>query len=204
MYWQDSTHLRARRSQGSRIQVLHDPGKQFFALGPTSEETQEWTARNFLDFISVDLSPHRPGHWPAIPFDLDALYYSIWGILDSIACAKPHWPVEALKRDLTKAWNNLLMDIIARAVDDFPRRLKKWVLMRSVRHFCEEVCQHPELYFSGIQPTGVPHLGNYFGFIEPWIQLQNSLPPTTKMILAIADQHALSLGPKPSDESIML
>lgn len=45
--------------------------------------------------------------------------------------------------------------------------------MRSVRHFCKEVRQHPELYFSGIQPTGVPHLGNYFGFIEPWIQLQS-------------------------------
>ncbi|EYC16522.1 hypothetical protein Y032_0033g2704 [Ancylostoma ceylanicum] len=72
--------------------------------------------------------------------------------------------------------------------------------MRSVRHFCKEVCQHPELYFSGIQPTGVPHLGNYFGFIEPWIQLQNSLPSTTKMILAVADQHAISLGPKPPDE----
>ncbi|EYC16524.1 hypothetical protein Y032_0033g2704 [Ancylostoma ceylanicum] len=74
--------------------------------------------------------------------------------------------------------------------------------MRSVRHFCKEVCQHPELYFSGIQPTGVPHLGNYFGFIEPWIQLQNSLPSTTKMILAVADQHAISLGPKPPDESL--
>lgn len=29
-----------------------------------------------------------------------------------------------------------------------------------------------DLYFSGIQPTGVPHLGNYFGFIEPWLNLQ--------------------------------
>ncbi|CAJ0597534.1 unnamed protein product [Cylicocyclus nassatus] len=71
---------------------------------------------------------------------------------------------------------------------------------RSARHFCDKVRQHPELYFSGIQPTGVPHLGNYFGFIEPWIQLQKTLPSTTKMILAIADQHAISLGPKPPNE----
>ncbi|VDM73225.1 unnamed protein product, partial [Strongylus vulgaris] len=91
---------------------------------------------------------------------------------------------------------------------------------RNVRHLCSEVRSHPELYFSGIQPTGVPHLGNYFGFIEPWIQLQKvrfwifgcysssvgqplsleSLPSTTKMVLAIADQHAISLGPKAPKE----
>ncbi|KIH63198.1 hypothetical protein ANCDUO_06503 [Ancylostoma duodenale] len=33
-----------------------------------SEETQEWIARNF---ISVDLGPQRPGHWPGNSFDLD-------------------------------------------------------------------------------------------------------------------------------------
>ncbi|KAK6059152.1 hypothetical protein COOONC_03219 [Cooperia oncophora] len=68
------------------------------------------------------------------------------------------------------------------------------------RYLCTEVRQHPELYFSGIQPTGVPHLGNYFGFIEPWTKLQKDLPPSTKMVLAIADQHAISLGPKSSKE----
>uniref|UniRef100_A0A0N4VUM5 RING-type E3 ubiquitin transferase n=1 Tax=Haemonchus placei TaxID=6290 RepID=A0A0N4VUM5_HAEPC len=68
------------------------------------------------------------------------------------------------------------------------------------RHFCNDVCHHPELYFSGIQPTGVPHLGNYFGFIEPWTKLQKDLPSSTKMILAVADQHAISLGPKPPTE----
>ncbi|CAD6190316.1 unnamed protein product [Caenorhabditis auriculariae] len=51
-------------------------------------------------------------------------------------------------------------------------------------------------YFSGIQPTGIPHLGNYFGFIEPWIQFQKTLPKSTCMILSVVDQHAISLGPK--------
>ncbi|KIH67828.1 hypothetical protein ANCDUO_01839 [Ancylostoma duodenale] len=37
------------------------------------------------------------------------------GILKSIACAKLHSTIEALKRDLTKPWNVLPMDIIARA-----------------------------------------------------------------------------------------
>ncbi|KIH64096.1 hypothetical protein ANCDUO_05595 [Ancylostoma duodenale] len=45
----------------------------------------------------------------------------------SIACANPHSTVEALERNLRKAWNNLPMDIIATAVDDFPRRLKKCI-----------------------------------------------------------------------------
>ncbi|XGW18074.1 hypothetical protein V3C99_002574 [Haemonchus contortus] len=71
---------------------------------------------------------------------------------------------------------------------------------QTARHLCNDVCHHPELYFSGIQPTGVPHLGNYFGFIEPWTKLQKDLPSSTKMILAVADQHAISLGPKPPTE----
>ena len=27
--------------------------------------------------------------------------------------------------------------------------------------------------FSGIQPTGIPHLGNYLGALRPWVTLQN-------------------------------
>ncbi|KIH46129.1 hypothetical protein ANCDUO_23821 [Ancylostoma duodenale] len=55
-----------------------------------SEETPEWIARNFPGFTSVDLTPQRPDHWPAISFDLDPLDYPIWEILESFACAKPH------------------------------------------------------------------------------------------------------------------
>ncbi|KIH61245.1 hypothetical protein ANCDUO_08488 [Ancylostoma duodenale] len=69
------------------------------ALPHKSEGTQEWIARIFANTISED----------------------------SIACAKPHSTVEALERYFPKAWNNLPMDIIARAVDDFPRRLKKGI-----------------------------------------------------------------------------
>ncbi|KIH60273.1 hypothetical protein ANCDUO_09482 [Ancylostoma duodenale] len=90
-----------------------------------SEEAHEWIARNFSDFTSVHLSQQRPGHWPANSSNFDPLDYSIRGILESIACAKLHSTVEALKRDLTKAWNNLPMDIIPRAVDEFPRQLRR-------------------------------------------------------------------------------
>ncbi|KIH65158.1 hypothetical protein ANCDUO_04520 [Ancylostoma duodenale] len=66
-----------------------------------SEETEEWIAKNFPDSISVN------------------------GILESIVCAKLHSIVEALKRDLAKVSSDLPMDIINRAVNNFPRRLKK-------------------------------------------------------------------------------
>ncbi|KIH64685.1 hypothetical protein ANCDUO_05001 [Ancylostoma duodenale] len=108
--WQGSTHLRARRSQAPRTPVLRHPGKHCFALGPT-----------------VGLSPQRPGHWPANSSGLAQLEYSIWGVLESIAYAELHSTAEALKRDLTRAWNNLPMDSMATAVDEFPRRLKKCI-----------------------------------------------------------------------------
>lgn len=49
--------------------------------------------------------------------------------------------------------------------------------------------------FSGIQPTGVPHLGNYLGALRPWVNLQNSEPATTKLVFSIVDLHALTVSP---------
>ncbi|KAI6660264.1 putative Tryptophanyl-tRNA synthetase [Oopsacas minuta] len=45
--------------------------------------------------------------------------------------------------------------------------------------------------FSGIQPSGIPHIGNYLGALKNWIALQNTesaLPP----IYCIVDLHALT------------
>lgn len=47
--------------------------------------------------------------------------------------------------------------------------------------------------FSGIQPTGVPHLGNYLGALQQWVKLQNSSPSTTKLLYAIVDLHAYTM-----------
>ncbi len=41
---------------------------------------------------------------------------------------------------------------------------------------------------SGIQPSGIPHLGNYFGYIKPNVDLQ----ATADVMLMIADLHALT------------
>ena len=51
--------------------------------------------------------------------------------------------------------------------------------------------------FSGIQPTGIPHLGNYLGALRTWVGLQHSLPNDASLIFCIVDLHALTL-PRPA------
>jgi hypothetical protein len=67
------------------------------------------------------------GDWPSNSPELNVMDYSIWGILEAKACAKPHASIEALKRDLIKAWDEIPLETIAKAVDDFPKRLKKCI-----------------------------------------------------------------------------
>lgn len=68
------------------------------------------------------------------------------------------------------------------------------------RSFSSKSPNHPTIYFTGIQPTGIPHLGNFFGSIEPWIDLQNTVEKDIQMMLSVVDQHAISLGPIPADQ----
>ena len=48
---------------------------------------------------------------------------------------------------------------------------------------------------SGIQPSGIPHIGNYFGAMKQCIDLQNE----GEDYLFIADYHSLTTNPKPED-----
>ncbi|TKA71364.1 hypothetical protein B0A49_04373 [Cryomyces minteri] len=47
--------------------------------------------------------------------------------------------------------------------------------------------------FSGIQPTGVPHLGNYLGALQQWVKLQNGAAPDTTLLYSIVDLHAITV-----------
>ncbi|KAE8323309.1 hypothetical protein BDV39DRAFT_182616 [Aspergillus sergii] len=47
--------------------------------------------------------------------------------------------------------------------------------------------------FSGIQPTGVPHLGNYLGALREWVRLQDNATEGTKLFYSIVDLHALTV-----------
>ena len=75
-----------------------------FAGRHKAEATQALIAENCPDHISVDISPQRAnGDWPPNSPDLNAMDYSIWRILEEMACSKPHKSIEALKKSLTKA-----------------------------------------------------------------------------------------------------
>lgn len=47
--------------------------------------------------------------------------------------------------------------------------------------------------FSGIQPTGVPHLGNYLGALQQWKRMQDEAAPGSKLLYSIVDLHAITV-----------
>ncbi|KAF8259184.1 tryptophanyl-tRNA synthetase [Lactarius quietus] len=51
--------------------------------------------------------------------------------------------------------------------------------------------------FSGIQPTGIPHLGNYFGALANWVRLQDAAAPEDKLFFSVVGWHALTLPQDP-------
>ncbi|MFA6146235.1 MAG: tryptophan--tRNA ligase [Patescibacteria group bacterium] len=55
--------------------------------------------------------------------------------------------------------------------------------------------------FSGIQPTGLLHIGNYFGAIKNWVKLQEKYPS----IFCIVDYHAITVpyDPKTMQDKIL-
>ena len=56
----------------------------------------------------------------------------------------------------------------------------------------------PKVIFSGIQPTGVPHLGNCLGALRQWADLQNAAQKTDELFFTIVDLHAITSQPDPS------
>lgn len=50
-----------------------------------------------------------------------------------------------------------------------------------------------KVVFSGIQPTGIPHLGNYLGAARQWVDIQKS----NQCIYCLVDMHALTVWQDP-------
>jgi tryptophanyl-tRNA synthetase len=48
--------------------------------------------------------------------------------------------------------------------------------------------------FSGMQPSGEAHLGNYLGALRPWVQLQDEYD----CLFCIVDEHAITAGGDPA------
>ncbi len=54
---------------------------------------------------------------------------------------------------------------------------------------------HPYL-FSGIQPSGVIHIGNYCGAIRNWVRLLDDYA----CVFCLVDYHAMTAPYEPADE----
>ncbi|OTB17681.1 hypothetical protein K445DRAFT_315426 [Daldinia sp. EC12] len=66
----------------------------------------------------------------------------------------------------------------------------------------DKVAKKPrgKVIFSGIQPTGVPHLGNYLGALRQWRKLQDKAKPEDKLLFSVVDLHAITM---PQDAKVL-
>ncbi len=58
-----------------------------------------------------------------------------------------------------------------------------------------DVVKHKPLAFSGIQPSGKLHLGNYLGAMKNWVRLQDRMP----CIYCVVDMHAITVWQEPAE-----
>lgn len=56
-----------------------------------------------------------------------------------------------------------------------------------------------QIFFSGIQPTGVPHLGNYLGALRQWVKLEKEASRHDQVLFSIADLHAITIKQDPAE-----
>jgi len=53
--------------------------------------------------------------------------------------------------------------------------------------------------FSGIQPSGELHLGNYLGAVHNWVRLQNDVQEQYRTLICIVDYHAITQSYEPKE-----
>ncbi len=91
--------------------------QQDWAPAHKAKMSQSFCKEHFPDWWGPDLYPSNSP-------DLNPMDYAVWGILEHKACSKPHKNLEALKRDLKKAWAQIDDAQLRSIIDDFPKRLK--------------------------------------------------------------------------------
>jgi transposase len=91
--------------------------QQDWAPAHSAKTTMALCRQEFPGFWDKDV-------WPPYSPDLNPLDYSIWGILESKVCSKPHASLESLKRSLCAAWDDLKLEQLATIVDNFSKRLR--------------------------------------------------------------------------------
>jgi tRNA synthetases class I (W and Y) len=86
------------------------------------------------------------------------------------------------------------------------RQFHRAPLFCNIQSFRSSSTQAPSkppqrIIFSGVQPTGVPHLGNYLGAFRPWVRLQNNNPSKHQLNFSVVDLHALTVHQDPKQLS---
>ncbi len=56
-----------------------------------------------------------------------------------------------------------------------------------------------KIVFSGVQPSGVLHIGNYLGAINNWVNITNKAEQGDKFIFSVVDLHAITVHQNPED-----
>ncbi|CAH1117836.1 unnamed protein product [Phaedon cochleariae] len=85
-----------------------------------------------------------------------------------------------------------MRSIVGRIFHQFPKSksFHRYLSSDASENNLQTQSQYPKRIFSGIQPTGAIHLGNYLGAIAQWVKLQNN---GEDMILSIADLHSMTI-----------
>nr|XP_057938815.1 tryptophan--tRNA ligase, mitochondrial [Doryrhamphus excisus] len=95
--------------------------------------------------------------------------------------------------DVTACRSKMALPVRAKLVHHI--KLARRFLRHNQRFFCDgsssENKESPgqARVFSGIQPTGVPHLGNYLGALVNWVSLQDQYP---SVLYSIVDLHSIT------------
>ncbi|KAF8959766.1 hypothetical protein BDZ97DRAFT_1704948 [Flammula alnicola] len=77
------------------------------------------------------------------------------------------------------------------------RQSRRYVTGASLNKEVKE--ERKRTVFSGIQPTGTLHLGNYLGALSNWVKLQNEARPNDEILFSIVGWHALTLPQNPKE-----
>jgi tryptophanyl-tRNA synthetase len=89
-----------------------------------------------------------------------------------------------------------MTSILSKCAAKFPcRRLVSKKLSTKAAPKPERI---PKVIFSGIQPTGIPHLGNYLGALQAWVRLQDVAKEDTKLLYSLVDLHAITVKQDPA------
>nr|CAD2163461.1 unnamed protein product [Meloidogyne enterolobii] len=123
-YWTEKEVMEnVIRKTGLAMQVNSDCGRgvwifqQDSAPAHKAKEVQDWCKANFPGFISAQ-------EWPPYSPDLNPMDYSVWSILESRACAKPHKSLESLRHSLTREWDLITLKEVRAICENFSSRLR--------------------------------------------------------------------------------